>query len=160
MLLKYSVDADGAVPEGLLAPAGIRIKGMPSGDNFIWSQEESARNLFHDQSFAERMLAHTPTDEEAGLAMRSRFMAAQLGWDPRWYNPALEHWLHRISVPTLLVYGDKDGLVPPAFGEAYRAAIPGSRFVLLKDAGHAPFDEQRDDFLQTLRNFIGNLAGR
>src|SRR5216684_1453615 len=40
----------------LLAPAGIRVKGFPSGDNFIWSPEEAARNLVHDQAYAERAI--------------------------------------------------------------------------------------------------------
>src|SRR5947209_8868654 len=44
-----------------LAPAGIRVKGVPCGDNFIWGPEEAVRNLYHDQSFADRILALTPT---------------------------------------------------------------------------------------------------
>ena len=67
---------------------------------------------------------------------------------------------HRITVPTLLLYGDKDGLVPPRFGEAYHAAIPGSRLIVLENAGHAPFDEQRAAFLDALREFYGPLTGR
>jgi pimeloyl-ACP methyl ester carboxylesterase len=43
-----------------LAPAGIRVKGVPCGDNFIWGPEEAVRNLYHDQSFADRILAQTP----------------------------------------------------------------------------------------------------
>src|SRR4051794_16621092 len=34
-----------------LAAAGIRVKGVPCGDNFIWGPEEAVRNLYHDQSF-------------------------------------------------------------------------------------------------------------
>jgi pimeloyl-ACP methyl ester carboxylesterase len=58
-------------------------------------------------------------------------------------------------VPTLLIWGDKDGLVPPEFGEAYRSLIPGSRLVVLENAGHAPFDEQQDAFLAAFCGFIG-----
>ena len=58
------------------------------------------------------------------------------------------------------VYGDKDGIVPPEFGEAYRAAIPGSRLIVLENAGHAPFDEQKDAFLATFRDFIGASLNR
>ena len=47
-----------------------------------------------------------------------------------------------------------DGLVPPRFGEAYRALIPGSRLVLLPQAGHAPFDEQADAFVAAFRGFL------
>ena len=40
-----------------LAPADIRVKGVPCGDAFIWGPEEAVRNLYHDQSFADRLLA-------------------------------------------------------------------------------------------------------
>ena len=55
----------------------------------------------------------------------------------------------------MLVWGAADGLVPPKFGEAYRALIPGARLVLLPDAGHAPFDEQKDAFLAAFLGFVG-----
>jgi pimeloyl-ACP methyl ester carboxylesterase len=48
--------------------------------------------------------------------------------------------------------------LPPAFGEAYRALIPGARLVVLANAGHAPFDEQKDAFLAALYDFIGSAA--
>src|SRR5689334_6755068 len=47
-----------------LAPAGIRVKGVPGGDNFIWSPEEAVRNLYHNQSFADRILALTPDEAQ------------------------------------------------------------------------------------------------
>jgi pimeloyl-ACP methyl ester carboxylesterase len=87
------------------------------------------------------------------IATKNRLTVSRLAYRPRFYNPGLAKWLHRITVPTLLIYGDKDGLVPPRFGEAYRAAIPGSRLIVLEDAGHAPFDEQRDAFLAAFRAF-------
>jgi len=52
------------------------------------------------------------------------------------------------------LWGAVDGLVPPKFGEAYRALIPGSRLVVLPNAGHAPFDEQRGAFLAAILDFI------
>jgi len=66
-----------------LAPAGIRIKGVPCGDNFIWGPEEAVRNLYHDQSFAERLLALTPSEEQMDVMLRNRFTVAKLGWQPR-----------------------------------------------------------------------------
>ena len=74
---------------------------------------------------------------------------------PRFHNPDLGKWLHRVDVPTLLLWGAADGLVPPKFGETYRALIPGSRLVVLPAAGHAPFDEQREAFLAAFHDFIG-----
>ena len=56
--------------------------------------------------------------------------------------------------------GRGDRLVPPSFGEAYRALIPDSRLVVLPDAGHAPFDEQKDAFLAAFREHVGRCLQR
>src|SRR5260221_9504672 len=45
----------------LLAPAGVRVKGISSGDNFIWSAEEAERSLWYDQKFADAAFSATPT---------------------------------------------------------------------------------------------------
>jgi pimeloyl-ACP methyl ester carboxylesterase len=74
----------------LLAPAGIRVKGIPCGDNFIWGPEEAVRNLYHDQIFADRILALTPSEAQMDLMLKNRFTIAKLGWQPRWFNPDLE----------------------------------------------------------------------
>ena len=44
--------------------------------------------------------------------------------------------LPHIDVPTLLVYGDRDVRAPLTVAEALRAAISGSKLVVLPDAGH------------------------
>jgi pimeloyl-ACP methyl ester carboxylesterase len=94
----------------LLAPAGIRVKGILSGDNFMWSHEETSRNLVYDQAYAERAIAAgTAMDEgQRDRLLANRYAAAKLGWEPRWFDPALERWLHRIKVPTLVLWGADD----------------------------------------------------
>src|SRR5580700_11467487 len=56
-----------------LAPAGIRVKGVPSGDNFIWGPEEAIRNLYHDQSFADQMLGVNLSPEQLDTMLKNRF---------------------------------------------------------------------------------------
>ena len=60
---------------------------MLPGDNFIWDPEEAVRNLYHDQSIADRMLAMPLSEEDADLALTNRFAATKFGWEPRWFNP-------------------------------------------------------------------------
>jgi pimeloyl-ACP methyl ester carboxylesterase len=126
----------------LIAPAGIRVKGVPIGDNFIWSPEETARNLFFDQSFAERMLARTPTEQEVEILMRNRFMAAKLGWEPRWFNPALERWLHRIAVPTLVLWGEDDKFLPSRYAALWAERVPNVKLKVIPQCGHLPHVEK------------------
>ncbi|AEM82273.1 alpha/beta fold hydrolase [Streptomyces violaceusniger] len=56
-------------------------------------------------------------------------------------DPKLLHRLARVSVPALAVWGEQDTAVPPDFGRAYAAAIPGARFELIPGAGHIPTRE-------------------
>jgi pimeloyl-ACP methyl ester carboxylesterase len=140
----------------LIAPAGIRVKGVLSGDNFIWSPEELTRNLFHDQAFAEQMLAHTPSEEEADLALTNRFMAAKLGWEPRWFNPALERWLHRISVPTLVLWGADDKIMPSRYSELWGARVAGAQVDVIPECGHLPFVEKADATATKILRFVGS----
>ena len=140
----------------LLAPAGVRVKGIPSGDNFIWGAEEGERNLWHDQTFADAALAHVPTDEEADIALTNRFMAAKFGWEPRWFNPALERWLHRIKMPVLVVWGEQDKLFPNAYAKAWKDRLPDARVEIVANAGHRPHIEQLE---ATSKAVLGFLSG-
>ncbi len=128
----------------LLAPAGIRIKGVLPGDNFIWDPDEGVRNLYHDQSIADRILATPMTDDEADMALTSRYAATKFGWEPRWFNPSLERWLHRISVRTLIVWGQNDKLFPVAYAKRWGERIPGSRVEIVPECGHVPAVEKPD----------------
>ena len=138
----------------LLAPAGVRVKGITSGDNFIWSAEETERNLWHDQKFADEVLARVPTDEEADIELVNRFMAAKFGWEPRWYNPALERWLHRIKVPTLVIWGEQDKLFPSAYAKTWKERISGARVEIIPQCGHRPHIERLDVTASTILGFL------
>ena len=138
----------------LVGAVGIPAGGEPIDDIFRMSVEENLRRFYADPERAARRLGDM-AKLDAMLYAKNRSTVTRLAYRPRFFNPGLAKWLHRITVPTLLIYGDKDGLVPPRFGEAYHAAIPGSQLVVMKDAGHAPFDEQKDAFLAAFRGFAG-----
>lgn len=138
----------------LIAPAGLRVKGTPCGDNFIWGPEELQRNLYHDQSFAEAVLAKEPTPDEQDQALTNRFMAAKLGWEPRWYSPSLERWLHRIGVPSLVVWGQEDKLMPAAYAEVWQRGVPKVQVEIIPDCGHLPQVEKADEAARRVLEFL------
>jgi pimeloyl-ACP methyl ester carboxylesterase len=139
----------------LLAPAGLRIKGAPCGDNFIWSPEEAVRNLYHDQSIADCLLALPVSDEEADLALTNRFATVKFGWEPRWYDPSLERWLHRITVPTLVLWGEHDKLFPKAYAARWGERIPNATVEIIPDCGHVPAIEKPDVTARHVLDLIG-----
>ena len=138
----------------LIAPAGVRVKGVPMGDNFIWSPQETAENLFYDRAFTERMLAEVPDEKGAELALVNRFAAAKLGWEPRWFNPALERWLHRIQVRTLVLWGENDKFLPSRYAQVWASNVPGSQVELIAQCGHLPHVEKAELTARKILAFV------
>ncbi len=141
-----------------LAPAGIRTKGVPCGDNFIWGPQEAIRNLYHDQTYADRILALQPNEDQLDIMLKNRFSAAKFGWQPRWFNPDLEKWLHRVKLPALVVWGDDDKIMPPVNASLWRRRLPAARLLVLNDCGHLPHVEQADTVARHVLGFLEGVA--
>jgi pimeloyl-ACP methyl ester carboxylesterase len=60
-----------------------------------------------------------------------------------------------VSVPTLLVYGDKDSRAPLTVAQDLHAAISGSTLVVLPDTGHLCTIEAAEEFNRAVRDFLG-----
>ena len=131
----------------LVSPAGIHVKGVPKGDIFLWDDDVRVRNTFYDQKLAEARIAQKPTGSDLEMALKNHFTTAKLAWHPRFYNPDLHKWLHRIKVPTMILWGDSDKIFPPAYGDAFNALIPGSQLRVIGQCGHLPHQEKLDEFL-------------
>jgi pimeloyl-ACP methyl ester carboxylesterase len=141
----------------LLAPAGIRIKGIPPGDNFIWSPEEGVRATFYDQDLAEARLKETPAGEaDLDVDLQNKLAAVKFGWAPRWFNPNLAKWLHRITVPTQIIWGRDDGLLPSAYAKLWSEYVPGAKISIIEACGHSPHIEHSD---RVADEVLGFLAG-
>ena len=131
----------------LVSAAGIHVEGVPKGDIFLWDDDERVYNTFYDPKFAEARLAKQPSEEDSDISLKNHFSTAKMAWHPRFYNPELQKWLHRIDVPTLILWGDSDKIFPPAYGEAMQKLIPGSSLTIVPECGHLPQQEKLDDFI-------------
>lgn len=63
-----------------------------------------------------------------------------------------------IQVPTLVVVGEHDWLLPPQASQVIAAGIPGAELVMLPQAGHFSFIERRQEFVDVVRRFLGKAA--
>jgi pimeloyl-ACP methyl ester carboxylesterase len=140
----------------LVAPAGIHVKGVAKGDIFLWSPEQLTQNLFHDPKFAAAALARPVTPEDEDAQMKNRFMTARLGWQPRLYDPMLMKWLHRARVPTKIIWGEQDKVIPAAYAAPYAALIPGASVEMIAECGHLPHIEQKDRLVSAI---VAHAAG-
>lgn len=139
------VDAVGVKHGGPTEREIADVFGMP---------EANARQLmWHDQAKAPDPAKLD--DAAMEIAAANRIALALYGWEPWLHNPKLRHRLHRISIPTLVIWGESDRLVTPDYGRKYAALIKGAKFVVLPAAGHMPHIEQADAFVKQVTDFAG-----
>jgi pimeloyl-ACP methyl ester carboxylesterase len=138
----------------LVCAAGIHVKGVPQVDTFLSNDERRIRDMFHDQKCADETLRHALRPELEDVNLKNRTITAKLIWQPRGYDPHLHKWLHRIDVPTLLLWGDSDRLVPKEYAAAWQRLIPGSSVTVIPECGHIPQVEQRAAFVAALEGFL------
>ena len=92
------------------------------------------------------------------MIARNREATALYAWEPYFHNPKLRQRLHRVALPTLLVWGASDRFVTPDYyGTAYRDAIPGAQFTVIDQAGHWPQVEQPEVFVERVGAFLATV---
>ena len=97
----------------------------------------------------------TPSTELAEQWEVNREEASRLSWKPYMYYAGLPHLLPRLKdLPTMLIWGKQDGIVPVSAAHVYQESIPGSRLELIDDCGHQPEVEQTDRFVALMREFL------
>ena len=77
------------------------------------------------------------TDAQRAIAGGNRAALAAYG-GASMSDPTLAARLSGVTADTLVVWGEADRMMTPAYGKEYAAAIPGSSFRLLPGAGHLP----------------------
>lgn len=65
--------------------------------------------------------------------------------------------LKKIKLPTLIIHGAEDQIIPISEAEAMHFAVVGSRFEIIPDAGHLPNLEQSQLFNQVVKDFLSTL---
>jgi non-heme chloroperoxidase len=102
--------------------------------------------------------AHLPLPKTfvEGLVAESRKLPARVWRDAADGLAAFDDTaeLGRIAVPTLLVWGDRDGLLPPQEQQRLAAAIPGARSRVYPETGHSPHWERPERFAADLDAFM------
>jgi len=143
----------------LVAPLGIKVGDRETRDvPDIWAlhPDEVLKLQYYDPARA-RLDPTTLSDDRLTVIARNREATALYGWEPYFHNPKLRGRLHRVAVPTLLLWGAEDRFVSAGYyGAAYRDAIPGARLETIPAAGHFPHLEQPDAVAERIGAFITN----
>jgi pimeloyl-ACP methyl ester carboxylesterase len=125
----------------LIAPFGLWLEDHPIPDLFSLLPFEMPGYLFHDpEAGAALMTAGLKMEDPEFLKAYLVRNARQLGMAGKLLFPIPERGLadrlYRIRARTTVVWGQSDRLIPPVYGEAWRAAIAGARLSVVPEAGH------------------------
>ncbi|MBV9170869.1 MAG: alpha/beta fold hydrolase [Chloroflexi bacterium] len=142
----------------LIDPFGLWLSDVPTLDYFVLPPAELAAALYHDRdSAAAQATAKAPDGQEALVGYmleRAQSMAAAARY--LWPIPdrGLRKRLHRVTAPTLIVWGQSDRVIPVAYAAEWQRRIPGSRLVIREDAGHLPHVEEPAGLGELINAFL------
>ncbi|WP_344559388.1 alpha/beta fold hydrolase [Kitasatospora saccharophila] len=121
----------------LIGAVGVAVEAEPIADFFALDARGLAEHSWHDPDRHYLDPADVPSGELARRQANAATMRALAG-DPYMHAPDLLPRLGRVRVPALLLWGESDRIVTPAYGAAYAEAFADARLEVIPEAGHLP----------------------
>jgi pimeloyl-ACP methyl ester carboxylesterase len=112
--------------------------------------EDSLRNVYGDPARVTPGLV----DRYYEISLRAGNRAALTQRFAQAPHGAHAERITRIRVPTLILWGGRDRLIPPVHGELFHRDIAGSRLVVFPDLGHVPHEEDPAATIAVVRGFL------
>jgi pimeloyl-ACP methyl ester carboxylesterase len=132
----------------LIDAVGLEVAGHPVADFFSLSMDQVFQLSFHNPEKFRIDPATLPPAAQAIAAGNRAAISVYAG--TAMTDPTLAGRLGSLEIPTLVLWGDSDGIVEADYGRAYAAAIPMARFQLLPDTGHSPQQETPDQVIHAI----------
>jgi pimeloyl-ACP methyl ester carboxylesterase len=142
----------------LIDAAGIKPNEGEITDIFLHGTEGTRQLSFFDVTQVadyELLFGSKPGPEAREAHIVNREAATRYCWKPYMHDPSLPPLLERLrELPTLVVWGREDHIVPLECGELYRKAIAGARLEVIERCGHFPHLEKPAEFGRALAGFL------
>jgi pimeloyl-ACP methyl ester carboxylesterase len=143
----------------LVAPAGIMKKSTPVLDAYataaLYPTHESVKMAY------QMMMAQNKEVREESIQnfissmsrpnAKMAFMSTLLGMKN---SPAITEKLQLIKIPTMLLWGSEDKLIPFEYSKQFLASIKNCHFIEMKSCGHTPFEEEPSEFSKLVLDFL------
>ena len=139
----------------LVNAVGIKPQMGEIAEMLLVSPQQTQKLAYYDITMAPDL--DNLTQEEQDVRWRNREMTSRLCWKPYMHNPNLPEYLKLIRVPSLIVWGRQDGVVPLNCGEIYHRVLDGSTLHEIDQCGHSPQVEKPQEFLDATLGFLSQL---
>jgi pimeloyl-ACP methyl ester carboxylesterase len=140
----------------LIDAAGIKPEQAEIFDVFIARWRDVIELGFVDAPTSpeyQRIYGATPIQEFGGIREAGRTMSMRMCFKPYMYDPALPGMLAKIDVPTLVIHGQNDRIMPLECASLYQQAIPHATLKLLENCGHFAHLDRPEDVAQLVSEF-------
>jgi len=141
----------------LVAPMGIRPRDGVILDFFQLMAPKHLSTTVHDLDATSEFddLYGGQGPEQFERLEEARAQSARLAWAPFMHNPSLPHLLGVTpSLPTLMIWGREDRVVPLSAAEEYKRVMKSARLSVFDNCGHRPEVEKPVDFLREVEGFL------
>ena len=142
----------------LLNPIGLWRDDAPVKNWMVMSPDDLGKELFSepDGPVARRVLAEPEDPEERMTAKIQGIWNLGCTGKFTWPIPdkGLSKRLHRVQAPTLVIWGQQDGIVPAIYAQEFADRISEARSVIVERAAHVPQLEQLDQVSQLVEDFL------
>ena len=142
----------------LIDPVGLWRDDLPVKNWMILSDADLRAALFADPAGpAAQAFFALPEENAARIEAQVGFIWSQACTGKFvWPIPdrGLKKHIHRIGMPTLIIWGKADGIAAPVYAEEFARRIPKSRVALIDAAGHLPHLEQPQQVAGAMRDFL------
>jgi len=144
----------------LCAPLGLWRPDLPIANWMTTPAVEMPALLFKNPGCpAAKAMFTPPSDPAVAVNLISSIVWAR-GCTGKFVWPipekGLRARLHRVTAPTLIVWGADDALIPVGYAKEFGREIPRSRVEILRDCGHIPQAEQLESMLGLVNRFLEN----
>lgn len=142
----------------LISPLGLWAEEEPIAHYQMMTREELAAAMVADpDGEAAAWLASLPEDEKARQDAEIHWMwsmgcAGKFTWPIP--ERGLHKRLHRITSPTLVVWGDGDRIAPPSYARRWSDGLPAATVCMVEGAGHAPQLERPAETRERVTGFL------
>jgi pimeloyl-ACP methyl ester carboxylesterase len=140
----------------LVSPVGLRVHSAPTADLFRVEPQDLLPMLVADPAFFAGKFPDPPTIDMLVNQFREMSSTARVAWE-RNYDPKLPRYLHRVTVPTLLLWGDQDRLVPVQQAAVWASSLPNVQIRTVPNVGHLVLEENPTG-MRIVKEFLSETA--
>ena len=154
------VDAGGYATKSKSVPIAFQLAGFPVIKNlfkYVTPRsivQKSVENVFADKSKVTEELVNRYFELSLREGNRKAFIDRMSAFRNKGIESEKSVKIKTLTMPTLIIWGDKDFLIPLDVAEKFHADLPNDTLVIFKNLGHTPMEEDAETTVEAVKSFL------